>query len=695
MSNSSSSNSVSLKDQFQKSKSFFSKENFLSLFDLAKEYKLITASIILLLGAGYFTFASPSQNENTAVEKQIFSVKKDDLKISISADGSISNETSLDVNFVSSGLVSEVFVMEGQEIKKGDKIASLDVRDLEFDLQMAKTNKTIASSNLEARTVGATSAEIALARQTVASASANVAETKRQNELDEKNAKLSVENQKISLNSAKTESAGGRNIDESEIKVAEVLVNTAKSELEAVKTEVINDYEKSIIDGVITISQSFPNLEQSFTEVDFILEIETNDGVIDHVGFHDSGALLRTTDYFKITKREFEVFLSEAKEFSSQYSQNTEASDSYEQEILTKLDEAISMSKKISDLIHKTTDALDNTPSITAIEKINAAKVNMVNWNTKVKAEISKLVNAKQKIIDTQIAKTSRVVTAQNKLSTAEINLEKLKVSFETGISIQDDKVLAAQKQLENTELQLENIKNKNIASVRNAESQLALANSQLRIKTEPVRPADIASLRAQITQAQNQVDEVQYKIDNSTLIAPIDGKIGVLNVLAGEYFTNDKDTSFTNILNKSRFGIQVFVEEIDITKIKMGQSVSATLDAIEGTTIKGKVTFIDNKATIDSNGIVTYLVRVSLEKTENLGLKDGMTSYVDFIIAEANKVLVIPVSAVKNINGIISVEKIQNNDSQWIKVSTGFTDGKLVEIISGLEEKEEVYFVE
>ena len=66
------------------------------------------------------------------------------------------------------------------------------------------------------------------------------------------------------------------------------------------------------------------------------------------------------------------------------------------------------------------------------------------------------------------------------------------------------------------------------------------------------------------------------------------------------------------------------------------------------------------------------------------------MTVYLDFVTAEAKAVLAIPVEAVKSING---VPKVQVKDLSWKQISTGFTDGKMVEILDGLASGESILY--
>ena len=88
-----------------------------------------------------------------------------------------------------------------------------------------------------------------------------------------------------------------------------------------------------------------------------------------------------------------------------------------------------------------------------------------------------------------------------------------------------------------------------------------------------------------------------------------------------------------------------------------------------------------------EASPIPTKIPKVS----NTFGIREGMSVYVEFVAAEAIDVLVVPVSAVKNVNGKPSV---QMESGEWKPVTTGFTDGKLVEIIKGLNPADKVLYV-
>ena len=100
--------------------------------------------------------------------------------------------------------------------------------------------------------------------------------------------------------------------------------------------------------------------------------------------------------------------------------------------------------------------------------------------------------------------------------------------------------------------------------------------------------------------------------------------------------------------------------------------------------TLPGDVEIVIN------NGIVTYLVRVVIDNSSGSQIREGMTAFINFITAGVENVLTAPVDAVRNVDGKPSVESVNGG---WVPVTTGFTDGKYVEIISGLNVGDKIFY--
>lgn len=220
----------------------------------------------------------------------------------------------------------------------------------------------------------------------------------------------------------------------------------------------------------------------------------------------------------------------------------------------------------------------------------------------------------------------------------------------------------------------------------KNIESaSIKLENSQRnKSKLETNKTTSLNIDYAQLAQARLKVDKAQYNLSLATLKSPIAGVVVEVNGNEGEAIrvnTSDTDTTFIKVLSDSNFTTEVYVEEGDIAKISLGQPVEITLEAIEDTVLNGKVSFISSTATQDSNGIVTYLVRIDISDTKEAPIREGMTTEVNFVMGQALGVLAVPNEAIIEDRLVI----LENGEKR--PVETGFSDGTMTEIKAGLSE--------
>lgn len=236
-------------------------------------------------------------------------------------------------------------------------------------------------------------------------------------------------------------------------------------------------------------------------------------------------------------------------------------------------------------------------------------------------------------------------------------------------------------------------------AQLNSAKSQLKTAESQLAVVLEPANQNDISSARASVNQAYASVQVSEMALDEAAIKAPMNGMVMAINRKVGENAGGQSSGAvsepFMVIGDADRMMIEAEVEEIDIAKVSIGQRIRATFDALEGEEFYGAVQGIEGRAKIDQNGVVTYLVRVSVDNKKSI-IKDGMTAHVDFILKEAKDVLIVPVKAVARINGKPTVI-VQTNTGTMVRkqVELGITDGSSVEVKKGLSLGEKVVIKE
>jgi multidrug efflux pump subunit AcrA (membrane-fusion protein) len=136
---------------------------------------------------------------------------------------------------------------------------------------------------------------------------------------------------------------------------------------------------------------------------------------------------------------------------------------------------------------------------------------------------------------------------------------------------------------------------------------------------------------------------------------------------------------------------LQVEVDEIDITEVKVGQRAIIELDALPTIPMESKVSSISLLPTIES-GVIVYDVKIDFDVPEGTGIRDGMSATVDIVVTERNNVLLVPDRAIRQDSpGNPIVEVMVNEQIEERTVVTGISDGLQTEILDGLEEGEVV----
>lgn len=165
-------------------------------------------------------------------------------------------------------------------------------------------------------------------------------------------------------------------------------------------------------------------------------------------------------------------------------------------------------------------------------------------------------------------------------------------------------------------------------------------------------------------------------------LLAPLDGRIIARKVEPGQTV----GASETVLVLSDRLIVNAQVDETDIGKIRVGQSARLTLDAYPDQPLEATVKRIGYEAKTVNN--VTMYDVVVLPKKVPPFMRSGMTANVTFIMAEKKDILVIPSEAVRTREGrsmVMLPGSGKRPDRQ--EIETGLTDGKMTEVVSGLDE--------
>ena len=239
------------------------------------------------------------------------------------------------------------------------------------------------------------------------------------------------------------------------------------------------------------------------------------------------------------------------------------------------------------------------------------------------------------------------------------------------------------------------------------------------------VAKLSVESGQYQLISAQATLQEAKDNLERTTIYAPMDGTISMLNSEVGERVVGTAQMTGTEILriaNLQMMEVLVEVNENDIIRVEVGDTALVEVDAYLDKEFKGVVSEIANSArlqgtTIDQVTNFEVKVRILpfsykdlLKKGEETPFRPGMTASLEILTDRKAGVIAVPIQAVttradtaSSVNGY-NTKKLEDKDelfevvfvnkdgkAELRVVKTGIQDDEKIAIKSGLKADEEI----
>jgi multidrug efflux pump subunit AcrA (membrane-fusion protein) len=164
---------------------------------------------------------------------------------------------------------------------------------------------------------------------------------------------------------------------------------------------------------------------------------------------------------------------------------------------------------------------------------------------------------------------------------------------------------------------------------------------------------------------------------------APVAGVVTEVNVTAGF----DAPAGAAVVIDAPTFQVTTDVVESDLADVKVGQTATVTIDAIDAE-VEGIVAAVAPTTSSDgSSGVVSYPVTVTLDEAP-ADLRSGMSADVTITIASATDVLTVPSAALLGAEGDYRVRTLDAAGAlRVVPVEVGLVTSTTAEITSGLSE--------
>lgn len=665
-----------------------------------KKLIIASAAVIIAAGAGAAVYAASnaSADSDTETGYREYSVSKGDITVGAEESGTVSIEREY-VTFPCAAEVQEVCVKEGTTVKEGDLLLKLspdDIADAKEELESAVTSAKLSLESVKQEQ----SEKLLEAKQTLESSLESGSTAESDYSLYITKSTASAQSLQKQLESLKKELAEYNELKETypddyaelceyedklndyqnkykemekQYRAYQKIDSENSAALDAIKTEYENYTDKisDTYENITALKKNYDDAKTAYEKAQ-----EDYDTAKENYDKANSSSTITVTD-------------------------STTSSDSTSTSGTT---------TNTSDLANKLAAA--KTALEEAASAYNSANVAYSGYYQKLGSEISDTIDDYEE----KVAAAEKVVTAHEKITQAykeelddfNSELSDVKEEYEdkrsdfTDVYGQndadsiDDKIDSLNDSISETELSIQTTEAESgsdlLKARQDADTAIAKADS-----AQSVYDQTAASLENQVSEAQKKYDDAvkEYEefcdsvSDDGSVYAECDGIISSVNVSDGDSIM--ANVSLVTIMDTRYIYLSASVSEEDITSLESDMECSVSLTAFDGKSFTGHIDTISAEPA-RSSGSVTYTVTVKLDDESGLNVREGMSGDITFIEGGVTDVMYTNVNAVTFRDGK-SYVKVYDENGQVIEkeVTTGFSDGRYVEITSGVSAGEKL----
>lgn len=237
---------------------------------------------------------------------------------------------------------------------------------------------------------------------------------------------------------------------------------------------------------------------------------------------------------------------------------------------------------------------------------------------------------------------------------------------------------------------------------IASAERRLAEVQQTL---TDLKAGPDALELRSQeltVRARHDALADAEETLSEYVVVAPFDGIVAEVSVKTGDAVTAGK--AVVTMITESKLA-RVSLNEVDTVKVKAGQKVSLTFDALPELSIAGTVAEVDILGAA-SQGVVSYDTVIAFE-TQDDRIRPGMSAAASIVTDLRTDALLVPSAAVRatgdassvqvlpgapsDASALAAIGVVSNTLPEARSIRTGLDNGQMVEVLEGLTEGERV----
>ena len=215
-----------------------------------------------------------------------------------------------------------------------------------------------------------------------------------------------------------------------------------------------------------------------------------------------------------------------------------------------------------------------------------------------------------------------------------------------------------------------------------------ARSNAAVAIKAIDTSRAQVETAKTAVATARTQVSQAQKALNDTSVYAPISGYVSDRTADLGEFISpNVPNAKVATIVRTAVLRMKIDVPEQSISKIAVGQSISAQVSAYPDRSFAGTVVRVAPTLNASSR---TLTVEAEIENVGGL-LKPGQFATVRITQSKPEPAVMIPAAAVRAEGDMNKVFVVKDGFASERLVQIGLLENDLIEIKQGVAEGESV----
>jgi HlyD family secretion protein len=584
---------------------------------------LFVVILAIAAGVGTFFWTRSTQTPITFQGQTITAGRNNPVTNTVGATGQIAAKADLSLSFGSAGTVTRVNVKQGDLVKKDSVLAEIDDSDLQTSVRSAKANLDSSQADFDRIKAGATEKELKQAEEALKQAQLRADSTRSGNALP-----TDIASAQANLNSARAKLEQLRSgPTPTDVANAQANLNSAKLKLDQLRggptsTDVVN---------------AEANLRSAKEKLNTLL------------AGPDSATLSSAQAKYDQSLNSYQRQESQLKTSILNAEASVESSLNNLKKAQETYGDAYNKVRNANGSLKDGARQVDIDAETNAFRALQDAQTNYnkaefaladakVAYETGMRTAQSQLDDAKIQLDKVKAGPTSAdIAAAEASVRNAETNLAKLTptaadiASAEAAVKSAENNLVklnptaadiaSAEASVRSAEANLAKLTSGGTANdIAIAESQVSSAQATYDELLKGPKPSDVAVAQAKLDTAKANYESAVIKLRNAKIVAPFDGVVVTATPIVGQVV--GANAAMFQLVDTSQFRVDVSVSESDVSKIQVGQAVVINLDAIQGRSYTGKVTFVSPKASVQQN-VVSYAVTVTLDEPGKNSLQE------------------------------------------------------------------------